>query len=81
KEDTKKFSLIALAIVAAFAIYLIVLKSFNALTIENFSLLVTFIGIALPIYIVVYMLVSKKVTPEEKSRVGSYVPLYITSVA
>lgn len=81
KEDTKKFSLIALAIVAAFAIYLIVLKSFTALTIENFSLLVTFIGIALPIYIVVYMLVSKKVTPEEKSRVGSYVPLYITSVA
>lgn len=81
KADIKKFSIITGIGVAAFALYLIILKSFNALTLENFSLLVTIIGIVLPIYIVSYMLLSKKVAPEEKSRVKSYIPLYITSVA
>ncbi|GEP83780.1 putative di-/tripeptide transporter [Staphylococcus piscifermentans] len=81
KNDVKKFSIITIVIVAAFALYLIILKAFNALTIENFSLLVTILGIALPVFIVARMLMSKEATSEEKSRVRSYIPLYITSVA
>src|SRR5699024_12297044 len=47
----------------------------------NFSLLITILGIVLPIYIFINMIVSKDVTKDERSRVYSYVPLYITSVA
>lgn len=81
KPEIKRFVLLTSTVIVLFLIYLLVLKLNNALTLENFSLLVTIIGIVLPVFIVINMIVSKDVTKDEKSRVFSYIPLYIASVA
>lgn len=81
KPEIKRLSLLTGIVVVLFLIYLLVLKLNNALTLENFSLLVTIIGIVLPIGIIINMIASKDVTKDEKSRVLSYIPLYIASVA
>lgn len=81
KPEIKKLSFITIAVVILFLLYLFILHLFNALTLSNFSLLVTILGIVLPIYIIINMLVSKDVNREERSRIISYIPLYITSVA
>ncbi|GAA6816568.1 peptide MFS transporter [Staphylococcus sp. 18_1_E_LY] len=81
KPEIKRFSMLCGLVIILFLGYLLVLKLNNALTLENFSLLVTIIGIVLPIAIFINMIASKDVTKEEKSRVYSYIPLYIASVA
>ncbi|MCP8714986.1 peptide MFS transporter [Staphylococcus arlettae] len=81
KPEIKRVALITVIVLILFGLYLFILHLNNALTLGNFSVLITFLGIVLPIYIVVNMLVSKQVTKDEKSRVWSYVPLYIASVA
>ncbi|MEB6242466.1 peptide MFS transporter [Staphylococcus gallinarum] len=81
KPEIKKFVLITLVVIVLFLLYLFILHLNNALSLENFSLLVTILGIVLPIYIFLNMILSKDVTKEERSRIFSYIPLYITSVA
>ncbi|MCG7339734.1 peptide MFS transporter [Staphylococcus sp. ACRSN] len=81
KPEIKKFVLITLGVIVLFLIYLFVLHLNNALSLENFSLLVTILGIVLPIYIFLNMILSKDVTKDERARIYSYIPLYITSVA
>ncbi|MDW8564243.1 MULTISPECIES: peptide MFS transporter [Staphylococcus] len=81
RPELKKFGYISGVVILLFLVYLLVLHLFNALTLENFSFLITILGIVLPIYIFINMIVSKDVTKDERSRVYSYVPLYITSVA
>ncbi|MCD8917735.1 peptide MFS transporter [Staphylococcus gallinarum] len=81
KPEIKKFVFITLGVIVLFLLYLFILHLNNALSLENFSLLVTILGIVLPIYIFLNMILSKDVTKEERSRIYSYIPLYITSVA
>ncbi|RIN33740.1 peptide MFS transporter [Staphylococcus succinus] len=81
KPELKKFTFISGCVIVLFLIYLLILQLNNALSLENFSLLITILGIILPIYIFINMIVSKDVTKDERSRVYSYIPLYITSVA
>jgi POT family proton-dependent oligopeptide transporter len=81
KPELKKFTFISGGVIVLFLIYLLILQLNNALSLENFSLLITILGIVLPIYIFINMIVSKDVTKDERSRVYSYIPLYITSVA
>lgn len=81
KPEIKKFVFITLGVIVLFLLYLFLLHLNNALSLENFSLLVTILGIVLPIYIFLNMILSKDVTKEERSRIYSYIPLYITSVA
>ena len=81
KPEIKKFVFITLGVIVLFLLYLFVLHLNNALSLEKFSLLVTILGIVLPIYIFLNMILSKDVTKEERSRIYSYIPLYITSVA
>lgn len=81
KPEIKKFVFITLVVIVLFLLYLFLLHLNNALSLENFSLLVTILGIVLPIYIFLNMILSKDVTKEERSRIYSYIPLYITSVA
>ncbi|MEO4054967.1 peptide MFS transporter [Solibacillus sp. CAU 1738] len=50
------------------------------LTIETFSLLITALGILLPIAFFVVMYRSPKTTADEKSRLLAYVPLFIAAV-
>ncbi|MCD8843686.1 peptide MFS transporter [Staphylococcus gallinarum] len=81
KPEIKKFVFITLGVIVLFLLYLFILHLNNALSLENFSLLVTILGIVLPIYIFLNMILSKDVTKEERSRIYSYIPLYTTSVA
>src|SRR5699024_4688947 len=81
KPEIKKFIFITLGIIVLFLIYLWILNLNNALTLGNFSFLITLLGIVLPLYIFLNMILSKGITKDERSRVYSYVPLYITSVA
>lgn len=64
-----------------FAIILIVLQFTGLLSLESFTLIVTIIGIVLPIYIFIYMITNKKTNEVERKRIYSYIPLFITSVA
>ena len=81
KQDAKKLAPPTIGILVLVIAYIIILKAFDALTLSNFSFLVTLIGLALPVYIFIYMLLSKRTEKHERSRVYSYIPLYITSVA
>lgn len=81
RPEIKKFVLITVGVIVLFLIYLWILHLNNALTLGNFSFLITLLGIVLPVYIFLNMILSKNITKDERSRVYSYVPLYITSVA
>ncbi|MBX4378674.1 hypothetical protein K4H02_26810, partial [Mycobacterium tuberculosis] len=78
KPEIKKFVLFSLGIVVLFLAYLLILHLNNALSLENFSFLITILGIVLPIYLFINMILHKDVTKDERSRVYSYIPLYIT---
>lgn len=81
RPEIKKFVLITVGVIVLFLIYLWILHLNNALILGNFSFLITLLGIVLPVYIFLNMILSKNITKDERSRVYSYVPLYITSVA
>lgn len=81
KEEIKKLSIITGTVVIIFAIILLILQFIGKLSLSSFSVIVTIIGIVLPICIFVYMLSSNKTHKEERSRIYSYIPLFITSVA
>lgn len=72
----RNVSLVLLAI----AIYLAILAFFNALTLKNIILTVSVLGVALPFVYFTMMIVSKKTTKVEKSRVFAYIPLFLASV-
>ncbi len=59
RPEIKKFGFISGGFILLFLVYLLVLHLFNALTLENFSFLITILGIVLPIYIFINMIVVK----------------------
>ena len=69
-----------LAVVAGFAIILLIMAAFDQLTINNVITIITIIAIGLPVYYFVLMLKSKKVTKVEKKRVAAYIPLFLSAV-
>ncbi|MFC0612068.1 peptide MFS transporter [Scopulibacillus daqui] len=52
----------------------------HTLTVKAFTNLISILGIVIPICYFVVMLVSKKTTAEERSRLLAYIPLFIASV-
>ena len=58
----------------------LIAKATGNLTIENFSVLITILGIAIPTILITIMYRSKKTTEDEKSRVLAYIPLFICAV-
>lgn len=54
-------------------------KTGNA-SVENFSLLITFLGVMIPTVFIIYMYRSPKTNADEKSRLLAYVPLFICAV-
>ena len=52
----------------------------NNFTIENISLVITSLGIAIPAILITIMYRSKKTTADEKSRVLAYIPLFVCAV-
>ncbi|NCA39490.1 MFS transporter, partial [Streptococcus equi] len=66
KEEIKKLSIITGTVVIIFAIILLILQFIGKLSLSSFSVIVTIIGIVLPICIFVYMLSSNKTHKEER---------------
>ena len=76
KSAAKMFGIGTLVI----AVILLVAALTDTLTVENFSLAITFLGIAIPTVLITIMYRSKKTTEDEKSRVLAYIPLFICAV-
>lgn len=76
KRAAKIFLIGAIVIV----VMLIVAYLTNALTIENFSIVITALGIIVPTTLITIMYRSNKTTEVEKSRILAYVPLFVCAV-
>lgn len=78
-ERAKVFRTIAL-IVVAIAVVFGVAYAMGQLTIDFFVNFISVVGIAIPIIYFTRMLVSNEVTPEEKTKVRAYIPLFIAAI-
>ncbi|WP_332646452.1 peptide MFS transporter [Lysinibacillus sp. 54212] len=76
KKAVRNFSVgaVVIAVVAGIA------YATGNLTVTTFSLLITALGILLPIAFFIFMYRSPKTTVDEKSRLLAYVPLFIAAV-
>jgi len=62
-----------------FLLILLLMKVMGGLSLDNFISLLSIIVLITPVVYFVIMLTSKKVTKEERSRVWSYIPLFIAA--
>lgn len=76
KKTAMMFIIGAIVIVAL----VLIAKATDTLTIENFSLVITALGILIPTVLIAVMYRSKKTTSDEKSRVLAYIPLFVCAV-
>lgn len=81
EADKKKTITITGIVIAAFLLYFLVTGLMGNLSLKSFMNFVTVLGMALPFYYFITMIVSKKTTRDEKARVFAYVPLFLASVA
>lgn len=81
EADKKKTITITGIVIAAFMLYFLVTGLMGNLSLGSFMNFVTVLGMALPFYYFITMIVSKKTTRDEKARVFAYVPLFLASVA
>ena len=79
-HERKKSAMMFIIGAVVIAAVLLVAKVTGNLNIENFSLMITFLGIAIPTALITIMYRSKKTTADEKSRVLAYIPLFICAV-
>lgn len=80
EADKKKTITITGIVIAAFLLYFLVTGLMGNLSLESFMNFVTVLGMALPFYYFITMIVSKKTTRDEKARVFAYIPLFLASV-
>lgn len=78
--EKKRMSIIATVAIAILGAIILIAKATDTLTVANFSLLITTLGVLIPVILFTYMYRSPKTTKEEKSRVLAYVPLFISAV-
>ncbi|WP_102026274.1 peptide MFS transporter [Salirhabdus sp. Marseille-P4669] len=79
-EEKKKVYTIATIGVIVIGILAAILIPLGFLTFDSFIALVGILGIGLPIFYFTLMYRSPKTTPEERSRVLAYIPLFIAAV-
>lgn len=79
-EERKKTAMMFVVGVAVIAVLLVIAKATGTLNVENFSLAITILGIAIPTALITIMYRSNKTTADEKSRVLAYIPLFICAV-
>lgn len=77
KDKFKKYGLLGLAIVI---ILIVLTKVTGTLTFDNFSYLVTALGIIIPIAYFLGMYRSDKTDSVEKSRLLAYIPIFLSGV-
>ena len=78
--EKKRSALMFLIGAIVIAVLVFVAKATETLTIENFSVVITILGIAIPTILITIMYRSNKTTADEKSRVLAYIPLFICAV-
>lgn len=78
-EERKRFFKIATVVVIALAVLGTIAALTGLLTIDRFTLMVTFLGILIPIAYFTFMLRSPKITDDERSRLFAYIPLFIAA--
>lgn len=69
-----------LLVVVLVVVVLGAMAGFKAFNVNNVILLISLLGIAIPVWYFIMMLSSKKTTKVERSRVWAYVPIFIASV-
>ena len=79
-EEKKKFSIIAIIVVLAIALFITLTLMTNTLTIGAFANFITFLGVILPTVLITKMIMSKKVSKKERSHLFAYIPLFLASV-
>ncbi|WP_414043765.1 peptide MFS transporter [Macrococcus sp. EM39E] len=80
-QDRKKTFTITGIVIAAFILYFVIVGVMGKLSLASFMNFVTVLGMALPFYYFITMIISKKTTKDEKARVFAYLPLFLASVA
>ncbi|WP_334329811.1 peptide MFS transporter [Companilactobacillus sp. HBUAS59699] len=78
-SELKKFYRRVAYGVIAIIVIVAIMAFAKALTVDNFIVILSILGIALPVGYFVMMLTSKKVTKVERSRVIAYIPLFIAA--
>ncbi|MFV0557293.1 MAG: peptide MFS transporter [Enterococcus sp.] len=78
-ERTKFYKTLTISLVGVAAIFGGA-AMFNALTVDFFVNAISILGIALPVIYFTKMLRSKDVTPEEKTNVRAYIPLFLAAI-
>lgn len=78
-NERKRFFTIAAVVIIALAILGTIASLTGLLTISRFTLMVTFLGILIPIAYFTFMLRSPKITDDERSRLLAYIPLFIAA--
>lgn len=79
-QEKKKLIKTTSAWIIGAIVLLIITYMTNMLTFDNFSYFVTFLGIVIPIYYFQKMYRSPKTNKIEKSRLISYIPLFLSAV-
>jgi proton-dependent oligopeptide transporter, POT family len=79
EERKKTFTIFGVAAIVIAVVGVITYMT-GHFTIENFSLLITVLGILVPTVFIAYMYRSPKTNADEKSRLLAYIPLFICAV-
>lgn len=79
-HERKKTAMMFIGGAVAILIIGFIAKVTGTLTIENFSVLITILGIAIPTVLITVMYRSNKTTDDEKSRLLAYIPLFVCAV-
>lgn len=78
-EKVKYTKVITISVIALIAVFVITYMT-GGLTFGTFSILVTVLGVVLPIIYFRMMYISRDVTSTEKNRLLAYIPLFIAGV-
>lgn len=79
-HERKKSAMMFIVGAVVIAALVLIAKATDTLTIENFSVVITILGIAIPTILITVMYRSNKTSADEKSRVLAYIPLFICAV-
>lgn len=78
--ERKRFMLVTLAAVIVLGVLIFISIPRGWLTFDSFIALVGILGFLIPFSYFVVMYKSKKTTPDEKSRILAYIPLFLAAV-
>lgn len=79
-QEKKRFGMILLGVLVFAAIVFGGAAFMSKLTVDFFITIISILGILLPIYYFIKMLTAKNVTPDEKTKVMAYIPLFLAAI-